>query len=166
MQRFLHALADGQGFDAACLSTGLNRGDVLLARARNPGLAELWDQVGEARRAAMESMLLDRGEAALRAPPLDVAEGGLGFDKPTAGLLQWALGAPRAPRTARPAEPKPAPTKAAPAPEAAVPPEPTDEETAAILAEALARLAAAEAALGSAADEADGPPGREGTARP
>jgi hypothetical protein len=161
MLRFLHLVAEGVGFDAACVSAGLNRGDVLLARARSVQLAALWDQVGEARRAAMEAMWLDRGEAALRAPPLDPSDGGFGLDKPTAGLLQWTLGAPRVARAGRP-EPKPAAARAAEGAAArpALPPELSDDETEAMFAGMMVRLTAAEAALEGVPDgPADTPDG-------
>lgn len=156
--RFLAGLAEGAGFDAACLLAGLNRADVLLARARNARFAEAWDQVADAKRAAMETMLLDRGAAALRAPPAQGDDGGLGLEKPTVALLQWMLGAPRTPRAAKGAEARGAEAKA-PTGGAAEAAPLDDAEAEAILAKALAQLEAAEAAMmaggGTGAD--DGP---------
>jgi hypothetical protein len=120
----------------------LAQADVLMARARDPRFAEAWDQVMEAKRAVMEAMLLDRGAQALRAPPVAEGPGGLGLEKPTAAMLQWLLGAPRAPRPTR------GPDLKAAAPASPVTDEALDAAVAdAILEKALAQLAAVEAAL-------------------
>lgn len=145
--RFLAEMAGGAGFDAACLAAGLNRSDVLLARARNARFAEAWDQVAEVQRAAMEAMLLDRGAAVLAAPAPAVPgkESAARLDKATVALLQWILGPARAPRTVRNVEPKQAGRSVetgAAADEAA-----NEAEAQKVLAAALAQLAAVEAAM-------------------
>jgi hypothetical protein len=133
---------------------------VLLARARHERFAAAWDQVEEARRAAMESMLLDRGDGALRAPPsaLSPEAGGFGLDKSTLALLQWVLGALRSGRAGRPAEAT-SPGRARQAAargRAGAGDDLPDEEAEAILRAALAQLEAAEAAMGGLGGEGPG----------
>jgi pyruvate/2-oxoglutarate dehydrogenase complex dihydrolipoamide acyltransferase (E2) component len=143
-QRFLRGLAGDAGFEAACGAAGSSRADMLLARARDARFARAWDEVGEARRAAMEMALLDLGQLLLAAT---AAQGAAALDKGRVALLQAIMQPGRA---ARPAPTAEAPDAAAAAAARTAAEAEEEAQANALLAQAQARIREAEAAIAAA----------------
>ncbi|MGQ5700479.1 hypothetical protein ACUJ46_00290 [Sandaracinobacteroides sp. A072] len=148
---FLSALLEAQSFSEACRRTGLGRGDVLAARARDALFAAEWDRLIETRLAHLETLLIDKAIAGLGVErPGEAGDQG---DKFHVALGQWILAERRGPK-ARSARAEPAGDAAAgkPAPQPA--PHGEDPEdlarVEALIAQTEARIAAAEAAIAQA----------------
>lgn len=148
---FVQAMADGAGFQAACLAAGLARSTVLAALAQDPGFERAWQEAEAARRTLLEALLVDHAIAGLAAggapapPP----------DKAIVALGQWLVAEARPGRSARMATGPAADTgKGAASPAAAGQPGAASGDIESDRVEALLELAARRIAAAEALDAA------------